>query len=183
MRRKVMMYHKSPESDTLLAFLSLSETMTFARIDDHFIEIENDFYEEEFDLSHIRELALQEIYQDLTLLILPLSGLFDSRIAIDFLPKMNFDIYTPESFITEVCITHLEAAKQRLKNYYYNHFGHETMETVLGFIDHDLNATKAAKALFMHRNTLNYRLDHFIEKSEINIRHFNGAFAIKLLFS
>ncbi len=70
----------------------------------------------------------------------------------------------------------------KLRSYYYNRFSPETIETILGFIDQDLNATKTSKALYMHRNTLNYRLDNFIKKTEIDVRKFSGALAIYLLF-
>ncbi|MCK4551507.1 MAG: helix-turn-helix domain-containing protein [Tenericutes bacterium] len=45
-----------------------------------------------------------------------------------------------------------------------------------------MNASKTAKTLYMHRNTLNYRLDNFINKTEIDVRKFKGAIAIYLLF-
>lgn len=52
----------------------------------------------------------------------------------------------------------------------------EYTETVKRYIENQSNATLTAKELFMHRNSLQYRIDKFIEKSNIDIKTFHGAF-------
>jgi len=183
LKRKVILYHKSIESDNLIAFLSLSESITFEKKKDHFFEITTDLFEDEFDLSNLRGMALQEIYQDFTAFICPNSGVFDMKLTYEVLPLVSFGVYTPESLIKAICFLNQGEYITRLKSFYNNHFGHETIDSILGFIKNDMNATKASKELYMHRNTMNYRLDHFVEKSEVNVRHFTGAFAFYLLFS
>ena len=49
------------------------------------------------------------------------------------------------------------------------------LHTIKVFILANLNTTLAAKKLYMHRNSLQYRLDKFIKKTGIDIRQFDNA--------
>lgn len=51
----------------------------------------------------------------------------------------------------------------------------ELLQTVKVFFQSNLNASLAAKELYLHRNSLQYRLDKFIEKTGIDIRSFEHA--------
>ncbi|WP_099157351.1 PucR family transcriptional regulator [Virgibacillus ndiopensis] len=57
---------------------------------------------------------------------------------------------------------------------------HELLYTIETFIDCNLNISITAKELFMHRNSLQYRIDKFIEKTGIDIRDFNQAMTVHL---
>lgn len=52
---------------------------------------------------------------------------------------------------------------------------HELLKTIEVFLQNGSNATLTAKKLFIHRNTLQYRLDKFSEKTGINLKDFNQA--------
>lgn len=52
----------------------------------------------------------------------------------------------------------------------------EFSETIKLYIENQSNATLTAKQLFMHRNSLQYRIDKFIEKTGVDIKTFHGAF-------
>ena len=45
-----------------------------------------------------------------------------------------------------------------------------------------LDASLAAKALFIHRNTFNYRLSAFIEKTGLDIRDYHNALLLEIYF-
>ncbi|WP_226576675.1 PucR family transcriptional regulator [Halobacillus litoralis] len=51
----------------------------------------------------------------------------------------------------------------------------ELLQTVRVFLEAGSNTTLAAKKLYMHRNSLQYRVDKFIEKTGLDIKQFNGA--------
>lgn len=57
----------------------------------------------------------------------------------------------------------------------------ETIKTLLIFFDHHLNVTNASKALFIHRNSLQYRLDKFQERFGLDPKSFNDAVLIRVL--
>ncbi|MFC4403162.1 PucR family transcriptional regulator [Gracilibacillus xinjiangensis] len=56
----------------------------------------------------------------------------------------------------------------------------ELLRTVQVFLESNSNITLAAKKMFMHRNSLQYRVDKFIEKTGIDVKQFDGALAVYL---
>lgn len=183
LERKVYVYLKQKDKTEVISFLNVYEEYNVNQIEDNYLEIT---IKNNFDLETMikaRAFIMVELYQDITVFVSPIN--LDHKIkeeVLEFLPRLNNGIYLIENLIYELIKSNETRLTQRIKDYYYNRFGSETIETILGFIDQDMNASKTAKALYMHRNTLNYRLDNFIEKSEINVRTFKGALAIYLLF-
>lgn len=61
----------------------------------------------------------------------------------------------------------------------------ELLRTIETFLISNSNTTLAAKKLYMHRNSLQYRVDKFIEQTGIDVKQFEGAvtvfLALKLL--
>lgn len=60
------------------------------------------------------------------------------------------------------------------------HHDPEMFSTIKVFLENNLNASLTAKKLYIHRNTLQYRLDKFTEKTGINLKDFYGAFTVFL---
>jgi DNA-binding PucR family transcriptional regulator len=56
----------------------------------------------------------------------------------------------------------------------------EMFSTIKVFLENNLNASMTAKKLFIHRNTLQYRIDKFVEKTGIQLKDFYGAFTVFL---
>lgn len=56
----------------------------------------------------------------------------------------------------------------------------ETGQTLRAFFDHDCNLSDTAKALYIHRNTLIYRLDKFRHESGWDVRLFKQAIVVQL---
>ncbi|MCR6110205.1 helix-turn-helix domain-containing protein [Bacillus sp. A301a_S52] len=57
----------------------------------------------------------------------------------------------------------------------------ELMHSIKTYLECNMNTSLAAKKMFMHRNTLQYRVDKFIEKTAIDIKQFANAAAVYLL--
>lgn len=57
----------------------------------------------------------------------------------------------------------------------------DMMETVRQFFSNDLNMTATARQLFIHRNTLNYRLDKIKKEIGLDLRIFHDAVIFKIL--
>ncbi|WP_157888196.1 PucR family transcriptional regulator [Bacillus marinisedimentorum] len=49
------------------------------------------------------------------------------------------------------------------------------LETVKAYLESNMNLSLTAKNQFMHRNTVQYRLDKFMEKTGIDLKDFSGA--------
>ncbi|CEG23848.1 Carbohydrate diacid regulator [Planococcus massiliensis] len=56
----------------------------------------------------------------------------------------------------------------------------ETLKMIDVFTRYNLNVSETAKALHLHRNSLQYRLDRFAENTGIDIRKFHHAMAVYL---
>jgi sugar diacid utilization regulator len=52
---------------------------------------------------------------------------------------------------------------------------HETILTAKAFIEHGCNAIAASEHLYIHRNTFAYRLNKFIDQTQLDIRDFHLA--------
>lgn len=62
-------------------------------------------------------------------------------------------------------------------------FDRDVYRTLMTYMQCNLNASKAAKALYVHRNSLQYRIDKFIERTGLDIRHFPEASAAYLMMT
>lgn len=56
----------------------------------------------------------------------------------------------------------------------------ETLTTLEYFFELDCNVSETAKTLYIHRNTLLYRLDKFKQETGLDVRTFNDAVLVKL---
>jgi sugar diacid utilization regulator len=56
----------------------------------------------------------------------------------------------------------------------------EITQTLESFFELDCNVSETAKRLFIHRNTLLYRLDKFKQETGLDVRSFNQAIHVKL---
>ncbi len=57
----------------------------------------------------------------------------------------------------------------------------ELLDTLNSFFENDLNITYTSKKLFLHRNTLIYRIEKIKKMVELDIRKFENAIIIKNL--
>lgn len=79
---------------------------------------------------------------------------------------------------------------QNLPENYRQHLDNEIIQTfrdepevyitIKVFLENNLNASMTAKKLYIHRNTLQYRMDKFTEKTGIQIKDFYSAFTVFL---
>ncbi|WP_413302294.1 helix-turn-helix domain-containing protein [Bacillus sp. 1P10SD] len=56
----------------------------------------------------------------------------------------------------------------------------DLFSTIKVFLESNLNASLTAKKLYIHRNTLQYRIDKFHDKTGIGLKDFYGAFTVFL---
>ena len=61
-------------------------------------------------------------------------------------------------------------------------FGDEEMiATAEAFLENNLNLSETSRNLFMHRNTLSYRLDKIERETGLNIRNFSDAVTFRVI--
>lgn len=55
---------------------------------------------------------------------------------------------------------------------------YELLSTIKLFIENNSNTSLTAKMLYLHRNSLQYRIDKFIERTSIDIKSFHGSLSV-----
>lgn len=101
------------------------------------------------------------------------------QLSQTYIPEQT--VYTIEDIIPILFIhQHPEFEKIKPSLQFLNTIDKELLDTVKVFLQCNLNVSLTAKKLYMHRNSLQYRIDKFIEKTGIDIKHFKGAVAVYL---
>lgn len=59
-------------------------------------------------------------------------------------------------------------------------FDEEALSTVNQFFEHNLNISETARQLYIHRNTLVYRLEKIQKMTGLDVRHFDDALTFKI---
>jgi carbohydrate diacid regulator len=59
-------------------------------------------------------------------------------------------------------------------------FDDETLNTIQKFFDNDLNVSETSRELYIHRNTLVYRLDKLQKQTGLDLRNFDDAITLKI---
>lgn len=59
-------------------------------------------------------------------------------------------------------------------------FDKETLATVNAFFENDLNISETARKMYLHRNTLGYRLDKIQKNTGLDVRKFDDALTFKI---
>lgn len=95
----------------------------------------------------------------------------------------NQNIFTFERVFPAYLAHHLpDELKQKVNQEVVEifHDDPEMFSTIKIFLENNLNASLTAKKLYIHRNTLQYRIDKFTEKTGIGLKDFYGAFTVFL---
>lgn len=181
-KRYLYVFNKESDYKSIIALINLDERIRYLKVDFGVLVIEADFDYALNEFENFREFVLGELLIDFVGFFIPKDFDFSVEELKAVFEKINFGIYDISGFIMEVCLNKMDNFKKKLKSFYYNLVGIENINTVLGFIENNFNASSTSKQLYLHRNTLNYRIDNFILKTEIDIKSFKAAMALYLLF-
>ena len=70
--------------------------------------------------------------------------------------------------------------KEVLKDKRVDSFDEETLMTVNKFFENSLNVSETSRQLYIHRNTLVYRLDKLLKTTGLDLREFDDAIVFKI---
>lgn len=186
MKRRVYIYQENMSEELILFFSSINDNIVIESIDnDVIIILDTDYYNEEpVDLESFQQLLIEDFDSMVTVIIEPyLEADFPISVHLPTLIKeLPHNAYFFEDLITYVVLQNNQEMKQSIKDYISSKANSEVIHTVREFIENNMNSSVSAKKLFMHRNTLNYRVDNFIESTHINVKTFKGANAFYMLY-
>lgn len=186
MKRKIYIYQNNLDTELILFFQELNDQILLESVEDNVIElIDKDYYNEEpIDLENIEELLTEDFDSKVTIIIEPyleeefmISGYIKA-----FVKELPSGVYYFEDIITYAVLKDKKELKNSIKEFISCKANNEVIHTVKEFIENNMNSSVSAKKLFMHRNTLNYRVDNFIDSTNINVKTFKGANAFYMLY-
>ncbi len=100
----------------------------------------------------------------------------EKEIALELIDNLSTGIYTlKEALFNLKNINN----KKKILSFILDSTGIDE-DFILSFAEYDLNISKASKAMYIHRNTMNYKLDKLLELSGFDLRKFTDAY---ILFS
>lgn len=154
---------------------------TFEDIEDHMSSISETIYTSLYEKCYIAY-GVVKSYEGL-------SSLYEENMyKINLAKKYNLStkIFKEGSLLFEKVIDNLDdKAKKNIGdkfNYAFSKLDEDIIKTIEVFFNLDLNLSESAKALYVHRNTLIYRLDKIQKYTSYDIRKFNDAVLFKIAF-
>lgn len=133
---------------------------------------------ESFHLNLIKIFSMEmvEFGIQASFLIVP----FFDYLFIKYLYKMGNSVNTAfELFLNNL---NAEFVKKDLKSI-IEKIEKKDLDTIKAFLRCNCNSSIAAKELYLHRNSFNYRMNHFIESTKMDIRDVNTINFLNLLLS
>lgn len=108
-------------------------------------------------------------------------------VGVEFDPTSEIYSYKEYALISVLSELSRGAAEKYVmtaldKNYRAVLADSELMSAADAFIKHSLNISEAARSMYMHRNTLIYRLDKIEKMTGLNIRNFNDAMSFRVAY-
>lgn len=181
-KRFLYVYNKEKKYKNIIDLIDLDDRIRYLKIDTDVLVIEADYDYTFSEFENFREFVVGELLIDFIGFFVPKNFDFTIEEVKIVFERLNSGLYDISDLITEICLNKLELMKKKLRSNYYNLVGIENINTAIGFIENNFNASLTSKQLFLHRNTLNYRLDNFNIKTEMDLKNFRTAMAIYLLF-
>lgn len=148
--------------------------------------------EESISFEQIIDILMSDLYVKINFFVGPykkdIADITHHYNSLTNLAKCVF-LYTNKSVVTYVeaipfILTkqtetelRLDISKIILQEYIHDE---ETIKMIETFFKCNLNLSETAKVLHLHRNSLQYRLDRFVDKTGIDIRQFHDAMTVSL---
>lgn len=137
---------------------------------------ENHDFNKPFNYTHLFNQFVSSKDVDLSILVVN-DGIFSDLdfFAKEFLSNTYGNVYDASSLVYYCFVTN--EAPHRITEFYdyFDTLDNELVKSVYTYLDNNLNALQTARDLFIHRNTLNYRLNKFKYVTGVDIRTTQSA--------
>lgn len=186
MKRKVHVFANELSEEIIALFEGLIDNHHVKVIDNEFLIFIDDLYYEDdgLDYQGLAQLIREDFSIDLTVFIEPYTehDLIVSEECTRHLKHMKSGIYSYNEVLLEALLSKDQIIVNKLKEFINGELHQEVIHSVRAFVEHNMNSSVTAKSLFMHRNTLNYRIDQFVHATNIEVKTFVGAMCVYLLY-
>ncbi|NFE74963.1 PucR family transcriptional regulator [Clostridium botulinum] len=171
--------------DTEVSILEYNEYIillgTFEDIEDHISSITETIHNNLYKRCYISYYEVKD-YNNISSLYK--EGIYKISLAKKY--NISNRIFNEKSLLFESIVDSLsEEKKVKILSKFndgFNKLDDDTINTIEVFFNCDLNLSESAKNLYVHRNTLIYRLDKIKKCTSYDIRNFNEAILFKIAF-
>ncbi|MGN2337606.1 PucR family transcriptional regulator [Clostridium cagae] len=171
--------------DTEVSILEYNEYIillgTFEDIADHISSITETIHNNLYKRCYISYYEVKD-YNNISSLYK--EGIYKINLAKKY--NISNRIFNEKSLLFESIVDSLsEEKKVKILSKFndgFNKLDDDTINTIEVFFNCDLNLSESAKNLYVHRNTLIYRLDKIKKCTSYDIRNFNEAILFKIAF-
>lgn len=156
------------------------------------IEQQADVDEEKISYEHMMDVLMSDLYVKIKFFVGPyknnFAGISDHYITLANLAEKVFlytnkSVWTVEEAIPYILVKEMDPDfRLNICTNIFREFlqDEETTTMIQTFFRCNLNLSETSKALHMHRNSLQYRLDRLLDKTGIDIRQFQHAMTVQL---
>lgn len=170
--------------DLIEIFEKLSNNTDIISINDSLLKISMVLSADEdlIDFKMIHASIVSDFNTDTKLLYIrdKVLSYLSEDVILENINIMNHKAYDITGFIIE--LGHYRNIRDYLKRQFVELLGQEYIKTILMIAKSNMNFSITAKKLFLHRNSLNYRLDKIKSKTDINVKTFRGLRAFVNIF-
>ena len=175
----LLLYFAKPSEEAKYYISNVLNPVKFEQIDSNLFMLALDDIE---IASEAIKAASQEFYIDIAAYIVEayLPNKFYSYISLYLKEKQN-GVFNLADIIEDNVLKNNVSFKTDFKNYFSSKLSKEVIDTAITFIKTG-NSIKASKELFIHRNTLNYRIEAIKKVTSLDIKYFKDQLAFYGLF-
>ena len=139
---------------------------------------------DEGDMSlDLYELLIQDLEPLLVMLTLQEDiTWFPDAFILDTMHDLKAGFYTLEHYLYQIALKS-EFYRNQIGQFLEAILDKEMIDTLVKYAIHEMNASKASKALYIHRNTLQYRFTIFQEKIGLDPKSFETIALFHAIFA
>ncbi|MFW5838646.1 MAG: helix-turn-helix domain-containing protein [Bacillota bacterium] len=181
----ILYIHQTPLMPNLEEIFSLmGEAFSTTQIDPSIMKVtfNHEDYETPFDYHMLHGSIMSDFEVNTNLLSIDQTVLdyVSESLIIDVLPTYKNKAFDAASFL--LTLANNPKIKRDLKQNLLSILSQEYIDTALTIADANMNFSIAAKKAYIHRNTLQYRIDKIYEKTHLDIKTFKGLAVFTMIF-
>ncbi|MFW5838928.1 MAG: helix-turn-helix domain-containing protein [Bacillota bacterium] len=181
----ILYIHQQPLMSNLEEIFSLmGEAFSTEQINASIMKVtfNHEDYETPFDYQMLHASILSDFEVNTNLLSLDETVLsyVPEAMIINALPNYKNKAFDAASFLLTLAAD--PTVKKALKQQFLRILSQEYIDTALFIAQANMNFSIAAKRAYIHRNTLQYRIDKIYEKTHLDIKTFKGLAVFAMIF-
>ena len=173
-------YHENQVEDLRIVFEQIHEEVSITMLKPSILKvtIHLSYDEELVDFKLIHASILNDFNLEVVIVVMKnhSMALIDENLIIGYISNFSRKLYGLHEVMD--FFSHVTIVKNRLKRILVSLLGQEYVNTIRMIAKSNLNLSVTSKKLFVHRNTLNYRIERMIELIDIDVRNFFGLKAL-----